>query len=148
MGEESYGLEFSGDYVASSWWKLDFNANFFYATVDGSNLNQNFQATTTSMLFRQSSRFTLPKGWDLQIRGNYEARRKTAQGVQKGIFFLDLSASKKILNQRGTLIFNVADVLNSRINRYITEGSNFFTEGESQMVLRQTNLTFTYRIKQ
>ena len=148
VGEESYGLEFSGDYVASSWWKLDFNANFFYATVDGSNLNQNFQATTTSMLFRQSSRFTLPKGWDLQIRGNYEARRKTAQGVQKGIFFLDLSASKKILNQRGTLIFNVADVLNSRINRYITEGSNFFTEGESQMVLRQTNLTFTYRIKQ
>ncbi|MFM2250840.1 MAG: hypothetical protein RLZZ358_1767 [Bacteroidota bacterium] len=148
VGEESYGLEFSGDYVASSWWKLDFNANFFYAKVDGSNLNQNFQATTTSMLFRQSSRFTLPKGWDLQVRGNYEARRKTAQGVQKGIFFLDLSASKKIFNQRGTLIFNVADVLNSRINRYITEGSNFFTEGESQMVLRQTNLTFTYRIKQ
>ncbi len=148
VGEESYGLEFSGDYVASSWWKLDFNANFFYATVDGSNLNQNFQATTTSMLFRQSSRFTLPKGWDLQVRGNYEARRKTAQGIQKGIFFLDLSASKKILNQRGTLILNVADVLNSRINRYITEGSNFFTEGESQMVLRQTNLTFTYRIKQ
>ncbi len=148
VGEESYGLEFSGDYVASSWWKLDFNANFFYAVVDGSNLNQNFQATTTSMLFRQSSRFTLPKSWDLQVRGNYEARRKTAQGVQKGIFFLDLSASKKILNQRGTLILNVADVLNSRINRYITEGSNFFTEGESQMVLRQTNLTFTYRIKQ
>ncbi len=148
VGEESYGLEFSGDYVASSWWKLDFNANFFYAVVDGSNLNQNFQATTTSMLFRQSSRFTLPKGWDLQVRGNYEARRKTAQGVQKGIFFLDLSASKKILNQRGTLIFNVADAFNSRINRYITEGSNFFTEGESQMVLRQTNLTFTYRFKQ
>jgi outer membrane receptor protein involved in Fe transport len=148
VGEDSYGLEFSGDYVANSWWKLDFNANFFYATVDGSNLNQNFQATTTSMLFRQSSRFTLPKGWDLQVRGNYEARRKTAQGVQKGIFFLDLSASKKILNQRGTLILNVADVLNSRINRYITEGSNFFTEGESQMVLRQINLTFTYRIKQ
>ncbi len=148
VGEESYGLEFSGDYVASSWWKLDFNANFFYAVVDGSNLNQNFQATTTSMLFRQSSRFTLPKGWDLQVRGNYEARRKTAQGVQKGIFFLDLSASKKILNQRGTLILNVADVLNSRINRYITEGSNFFTEGESQIALRQTNLTLTYRIKQ
>ncbi len=148
VGEESYGLEFSGDYAAKSWWKLDFNANFFYAKVDGSNLNQNFQATTTSMLFRQTSRFTLNKGWDLQLRGNYEARRKTAQGIQKGIFFLDFSASKKILAQRGTLIFTISDVLNSRINRYITEGGNFFTEGESQMVLRQTNLTFNYRIKQ
>jgi outer membrane receptor protein involved in Fe transport len=148
VGEESYGLELSGDYAAKSWWKLDFNANFFYAKVDGSNLNQNFQATTTSMLFRQTSRFTLDKGWDLQLRGNYEARRKTAQGVQKGIFFLDFSASKKILGQRGTLIFTLSDALNSRINRYVTEGGNFFTEGESQMMLRQANLTFNYRIKQ
>jgi outer membrane receptor protein involved in Fe transport len=148
VGEESYGLELSGDYAAKSWWKLDFNANFFYAKVDGSNLNQNFQATTTSMLFRQTSRFTLEKGWDLQLRGNYEARRKTAQGVQKGIFFLDISASKKILGQRGTLIFTLSDALNSRINRYVTEGGNFFTEGESQMMLRQANLTFNYRIKQ
>jgi hypothetical protein len=59
---------------------------------------------------------------------------------------MDLSASKKILQQRGTLILTVADVLNSRINRYLTEGANFLTEGESQMILRQTNLTFSYRI--
>ncbi|MFN5332792.1 MAG: TonB-dependent receptor domain-containing protein [Bacteroidota bacterium] len=144
--EVSYGLEFSGDYAATRWWKLDFNANFFYADVDGSNLDQNFQASTTSVLFRQSSRFTLPKSWDLQLRANYEAKRRTAQGIQKGIFFLDLSASKKILQQRGTLILTVADVLNSRINRYLTEGANFLTEGESQMILRQTNLTFSYRI--
>jgi outer membrane receptor protein involved in Fe transport len=147
VGEESYGLEFSGDYVATDWWKLDFNANFFYAQVDGSNLNQNFQATTTSMLFRQSSRISLPKNWDFQLRGNFEARRRIAQGIQKGIFFIDLSASKKILSQRGTLILTVSDLLNSRINRDLTEGDNFFTESESQMVQRQLNLTFNYRIK-
>jgi len=147
VGEESYGLEFSGDYVATPWWKLDFNANFFFAQVDGSNLNQNFQATTTSMLFRQSSRISLPKNWDFQLRGNFEARRRIAQGIKKGIFFLDLSASKKILNQRGTLILTVSDLLNSRINRDLTEGDNFFTESESQMVQRQMNLTFNYRIK-
>ncbi|MCU0402410.1 MAG: outer membrane beta-barrel family protein, partial [Algoriphagus sp.] len=147
-GEVSYGLEFSGDYAATPWWKLDFNANFFYADIDGSNLDKNFQATTTSLLFRQTSRFTIADNWDLQVRANYEARRKTAQGVQKGIFFIDLSASRKIMNNRGTLILNVTDLLNSRINRYITEGANFFTEGEAQMIRRQTNLTFTYRIKQ
>ena len=147
-GEVSYGLEFSGDYAATPWWKLDFNANFFYADIDGSNLDQNFQATTTSLLFRQTSRFTIADKWDLQVRANYEARRKTAQGVQKGIFFIDLSASRKIMNNRGTLILNITDLLNTRINRYITEGANFFTEGEAQMIRRQTNLTFTYRIKQ
>ena len=147
-GEKSFGVEFSGDYRVKDWWKLDFNANFFHARIDASNIGQTELRKTYSWLFRQTSRFTFGEGWDIQVRANYEARQKTAQGVRKGIFFLDLSASKRILEDRGTLILNVTDVFNSRINRYIIEGFNFFTEGESQMVRRQTNLTFAYRIKQ
>ena len=147
-GEKSYGVEFSGDYRVKDWWKLDFNANFFHARIDASNIGQTELRTTYSWLFRQTSRFTFGEGWDIQVRANYEARQKTAQGVRKGIFFLDLSASKRILQDRGTLVLNVTDVFNSRINRYITEGYNFYTEGESQMLRRQTNLTFAYRIKQ
>ena len=147
-GEKSFGVEFSGDYRVKDWWKLDFNANFFHARIDASNIGQTELRKTYSWLFRQTSRFTFGEGWDIQVRANYEARQKTAQGVRKGIFFLDLSASKRILEDRGTLILNVTDVFNSRINRYIIEGFNFFTEGESQMIRRQTNLTFAYRIKQ
>lgn len=147
-GEKSYGVEFSGDYRVKDWWKLDFNANFFHARIDASNIGQTELRTTYSWLFRQTSRFTFGEGWDIQVRANYEARQKTAQGIRKGIFFVDLSASKRILQDRGTLVINVTDVFNSRINRYITEGANFFTEGETQMIRRQTNLTFAYRIKQ
>lgn len=147
-GEKSFGVEFSGDYRVKDWWKLDFNANFFHARIDASNIGQTELRKTYSWLFRQTSRFTFGEGWDIQARANYEARQKTAQGVRKGIFFLDLSASKRILEDRGTLILNVTDVFNTRINRYIIEGFNFFTEGESQMIRRQTNLTFAYRIKQ
>lgn len=147
-GEKSYGVEFSGDYRVKDWWKLDFNANFFHARIDASNIGQSELIKTYSWLFRQTSRFTFGEGWDVQVRANYEARQKTAQGLRKGIFFMDLSASKRILGDRGTLVLNVTDVFNTRINRYIIEGANFFTEGESQMVRRQTNLTFAYRIKQ
>ncbi len=147
-GEKSYGVEFSGDYRPTSWWKLDFNANFFHARIDASNVGQAELRKTYSWLFRQTSRFTFGKGWDVQVRANFEARQKTAQGVRKGIFFIDLSASKRILDDRGTLILNITDLLNTRINRFIIEGENFFTEGESQMIRRQTNLTFAYRIKQ
>lgn len=146
--EQSVGLEFSADYRPTNWWKLDLNLNFFHANIDGSNIEANFQAKTTSWLLRHTSRFTLENGWDMQLRGNYEARQKTAQGVRKGIFFADFSASKRILQDRGTLIFNVTDILNTRRNRYIIEGENFFTEGDSQFMRRQINMTFTYRIKQ
>lgn len=147
-GEKSYGFEFSGDYRVKEWWKLDFNANFFHARIDASNIGRTDLIKTYSWLFRQTSRFTFGEGWDIQVRANYEARQKTAQGTRKGIFFMDLSASKRILQDRGTLVLNVTDVFNTRINREIFEGVNFYTEREAQMIRRQTNFTFAYRIKQ
>lgn len=145
-GERSFGLEFSADYRPKDWWKLDLNLNFFHANIDGSNVQADFQARTSSFLARQTSRFTLDGGWDLQLRANYDARQKTAQGVRKGLFFIDLSASKQIMQERGRLILTANDLFNSRRNRYIIEGENFFTEGDSQFIRRQINLTFTYRI--
>ena len=146
-GEQAFGLELSADYKIKSWWKLDLNLNFFHASIDGSNIQTEFQAKTSSFLARQTSRFTLKNGWDLQVRSNYDARQKTAQGVRKGIFFMDFSASKQILADRGRLIFTANDIFNSRRNRYITEGFNFYTEGDSQFIRRQLNLTFSYRLK-
>src|SRR5690606_25129630 len=123
-GENSFGVEISSDYQLYNWWKLDFNVNFFHADIDGTNIQDGYKTKTTSWLFRQTSRFTVANGWDLQLRANYDARQKTVQGIRKGIFFLDLSASKNVLQDRGTLVFNVTDIFNSRRNRYISEGMN------------------------
>lgn len=147
-GEDSFGIEFSSDYRPTEWWKLDLNVNFFHANIDGSNIQSGYKRKTYSWLFRQTSRFTLGNGLDLQIRANYEARQKTAQGVRKGIFFMDFSASKRIIQDRGTLTLNVTDIFNSRRNRYIVEGETFFTEGNFQYMRRQINLTMNYRLKQ
>ena len=147
-GEQSFGVELSGDYRPNEWWKIDVNVNFFHANIDGSNIKADYTAKTYSWLFRQTSRFTLSNGLDLQFRANYEARQKTAQGIRKGIFYMDLSASKDIINDRGTLTLNATDILNSRKNRSITEGDNFFTEASSQRQMRQINLTMNYRLKQ
>ncbi|WP_339701956.1 outer membrane beta-barrel family protein [Algoriphagus aquimarinus] len=147
-GENSIGVELSGDYRPKEWWKIDMNVNFFHANIDGSNIQAGYTAKTYSWLLRQTSRFTLNNGMDIQFRANYEARQKTAQGVRKGIFFMDLSASKDIINDRGTLTLNAIDILNSRKNRYITQGANFYTEGKSQYQRRQINITMNYRLKQ
>jgi outer membrane receptor protein involved in Fe transport len=147
-GEKSFGVEFSSDYRPTEWWKLDLNVNFFHANIDGSNIQADYKAKTYSWLFRQTSRFTVGDGFDIQLRANYEAKQKTAQGIRKGIFFMDLSASKRIIQDRGTLTFNITDVLNSRRNRYIIEGDTFFTEGDFQTIVRQFNLTMSYRLKQ
>jgi hypothetical protein len=97
---------------------------------------------------RQSSRFSLPKGLDVQLRANYEAKQKTVQGTRLPLYYFDLSASKDILKGNGTLNFSVLDVFNTRKFRSITEGTNFNTESSGQTRRRQFNLTLNYRIKQ
>jgi len=124
------------------------NFNFFHADIDGSNIVETYKASTYSWFARQTSRFTLPKNFDLQIRGNYEAPQNTAQGKRKSLYYADLSMSKDVMKGRGTFTLNVLDVFNTRKMRSISEGANFYTESNFQPRRRQINLTFNYRIKQ
>jgi ferric enterobactin receptor len=146
--ENSFGAEFTSSYTPYNWWKLDGSLNFFRAITDGSNLNDTFQSDTYSWFARLTSRFTLPKNTDFQLRGNYEAPQQTPQGERLAIATLDLALSRDILKNRGTLTLNVIDVFNSRRYRSITRGELFYTESASQGRLRQINLTFNYRLRQ
>jgi ferric enterobactin receptor len=146
--EDAFGVEFTCGYTPVKWWKVDLNANFFEAHIDGSNIPGAFRATTQSWFLRHTSKFSLPKHLDLQCRFNYEAPQKTAQGSRKALYFMDLAASKDILNRNGTLTFSVSDVFNTRRWRTVVIGDNFYTESDSQWRVRQVNLTFNYRVKQ
>lgn len=148
LSEKSFGTEFTSGYTPYKWWKLDFNFNFFHADIDGSNIIKTYKASTYSWFVRQTSRFMFPKNFDIQLRGNYEAPQKTAQGTRKALYYADFSTSKDVFNGNGTLTFNVLDVFNSRKYRSITTGPNFYTEGNSQYRRRQINLTLNYRIRQ
>src|SRR5690606_5507222 len=148
LSEKAVGVEFSSTYSPTTWWKLDFNFNFFQADIDGSNINENYTAKTKSWFVRQTSRFTLPHSLDIQVRGNYEAPQNTAQGRRKSLSYADLSMSKDIFSGRGTVTLNVLDVFNSRRMRSISEGVNFYTESDFLPRRRQINLTLNYRIKQ
>ncbi|MEJ1237496.1 TonB-dependent receptor [Chryseolinea sp. T2] len=147
-GEKSYGIEFVSNLNPVKWWKVDLNFNFFHSNVDGSNIDESYKRTTYSWFARATNRFTLPKGFDAQVRANYEAPQKTAQGERKELYYFDLSFSKDILKGRGTLNLNVLDLFNTRRMRTVTEGEDFYTYNNSQFRRRQINLTFSYRIKQ
>lgn len=148
LDEHSFGAEFTSSYTVAKWWKLDFNFNFFRAITDGSNIQEDYQSDTYAWFTRQTSRFSLAKKTDIQIRASYEAPRKTPQGEVKSLFFTDLSVSRDLFKGQGKLVLNVLDVFNSRRFRSITRGENFITESNGQMRLRQINLTLNYRLNQ
>ena len=151
--EDAYGAEFTGSFTPAAWWKLDQSFNFFRAIIDGSNFEENFSNDTYSWFTRHTSRFTLPKDIDFQVRANYEAPQKTAQGSMKALYYVDLGLSKDFLNKKGTITLNALDLFNSRISRAIYRGESsdgvaFYTSSRNQGRRRQVNLTLSYRLNQ
>lgn len=147
LSEKAWGAEFTASWKAFTWWKLDANFNLFHADIDGSNIVKLYKRSTNSWFARQTSRFILPKALEVQLRANYEAAQKTAQGKRKALFYTDFSASKDVLNSKGTITLSVLDVFQSRRFKSSMMGINFYSESESFRP-RQINLTFSYRIRQ
>ncbi|MGZ8510502.1 MAG: TonB-dependent receptor domain-containing protein [Chitinophagaceae bacterium] len=148
LNEKAWGAEFTGALTPVNWWKIDMNVNLFHSAIDGSNILASYKASSYTWFARQTSRFSLPHTIEIQARGNYEAAQKTAQGKRKSLYYFDLSASKDVIKGKGTINLNILDVFNSRRNRSISLGPNFYSEGSSQFRRRQINFTFNYRIRQ
>jgi outer membrane receptor protein involved in Fe transport len=147
ISEKAWGAEFTTALTPVSWWKVDMNVNLFHADIDGTNILSTYKASTYSWFARQTSRFTLPHHMEMQLRFNYEAAQKTAQGKRKAVYYFDFSASKDVFKGKGTINLNVLDVFNTRKFRSISTGPNFYTEGY-QFRQRQINFTLNYRIRQ
>lgn len=150
--EDSYGLEVTTSYDPFRWWRLSADFNFFRSITDGGERFPNLSADTYTWFTRGTSRITVNKETDIQVRFNYRAPRQVPQGRNRSMYSIDLAASHDILNDKGTLTLSVRDLLNSRKWRYITEGAEgdytFYTEGDFQWRARQVTLTFNYRLNQ
>ncbi len=143
-----YGFSFNGNYDPFKIWKLTGNLNFFRAITEGEYEGQTFDADAYTWFGRVSSRLTVLKKIDVQTTFNYRAPRNTTQGRSKAMYHADLAASMDVLSKNGTLTLSVRDVFNTRRWRNITEGADFYTEGDFQWRQRQVTLTFSYRLNQ
>lgn len=143
---DDIGFEFTGSYNPFEWWKMNGNLNLFRSTTKGEYEGQLLEAEAFSWFGRLSSRLTLWKKVDVQASFNYRAPRNTTQGRSKAMYHADLGASMDILKNKGTLTLSVRDVFNTRRWRSITEGDDFYSEGDFQWRARQVSLTFSYRL--
>jgi outer membrane receptor protein involved in Fe transport len=146
--EKSYGLEVTASYNPYKWWRLNGDVNFFKSTIDGSNFQEGLTVDAYSMQGRATSRMTLWKKTDVQLRLSYYAPRKTLQSTRKAIFSTDLGISRDILKNKGTLTLSVRDLFNTRKYRSETFIDDFYSNSEFQWRTRSASLTFSYRLNQ
>ncbi len=146
--QDDVGFEFNFSYNPFKWWRINGDMNLFRSITDGSNVNNSFTADTYTMSGRLTSRTTIMKKTDLQIRFNYRAPRETTQGTTKAIASINLGMSRDVFKKNGTLTLSVSDLFNSRIRRGTLFTENLYREEEFQWRGRTARLTLNYRLNQ
>lgn len=145
---ERYGAELGLLYNPAKWLRLNGSFNFFQFVTEGVFNEVDFGTKNTSWFSRFSSKVTLPGKIDWQTNAFYRGPSQTAQSENKGIFSLDLAFSKDVLGDKGTVSFNVSDLLNTRKRQSLTQTAFFTSDSEFQWRERQITLGFIYRINE
>ena len=151
--QERYGAEIVVSTQPATWWRLFGNFNLFGYKSDGAYIAEDgtsysFEGDGISWFSRISNNFTLPSKIGFQLNGYFRGAQENAQERRKANFSVDVALTKDVLQDRGTLSFNVRDVFNSRRRQETQYGDGFISETDMQWRPRSFNLSFTYRINQ
>lgn len=145
---ERYGAELGILYNPKKWLRLNFSANAFLFETEGSFNGTDFGASNFSFFTRGSAKVSLPYKIDWQTNIFYRGPRNNAQTDTRGFLFTNLAFSKDILDDNGTIAFNVSDIFNSSRRQSLTTTDSFISDSEFQFRVRSFNLAFTYRFNQ
>ena len=153
--QERTGLELTLNYKPFKVWNINSDFNVYNVTSKGdytnasTNVTQNFDFKNTSYFIRLNQKITLPSAVDLQINTNYRGPSENAQTKSKGVFSLNIAASKDLFNERASLSLNFSDVFNSRISQRRTTIPGFLEQySEFQWREPQLRVSFVYRFNQ
>ena len=153
--QERTGFEFTLNYKPFKVWNINSDFNLFHVVSNGdytnptTNVTQNFDFENTAFFIRLNQKITLPGKTDLQINSNYRGPNQNAQTESKGIFSMNIAASKDFFNDKASLSLNVSDVFNSRKRQSTTIIPGFSEQyGEFQWRERQIRISFVYRFNQ
>ncbi len=144
--QTSYGIELTGTYKPLKWWTLNGTINGYGAQLDGSNIQDGAQRDFFTYTVQASSMMRIPNWFNVQVRGNYQAERETAQGKRLSITRMDVAVTKDFLQGKANASFKIQDVFNSRIRRSESSGTNFDIYQEGQWRPRMFIIGFTYRL--
>jgi outer membrane receptor protein involved in Fe transport len=120
--------------------------NLFYNHLDGFDYAGTQYASSESLGWsgRIIANIALPAGIMSQVSGGYLSRRNIAQGESLPTWGIDAGLRKTFFDKKLMVNLTARDILNTRINKDITSGNNFYDYSESQYNARMLGLVLTY----
>lgn len=143
--QDAAGLELISKVNLFRWWDATANVNLFY---DNTTPYAEFNADRVenfSWNGNINTNVKLTKSTSMQARGFYRAPRKWVQGSMRSMTGLDMAVRQDVLAGKGSVMFNVRDVFNTRRFRMENNLPTQLIRMENRWMRRMFTLSFTYR---
>jgi outer membrane receptor protein involved in Fe transport len=80
----SYGLELTNKIGVTKWWDLTVNVNLFNSKINANIPGSEISNDLVSWFGKMNNSFKLPKGWSVQLSGDYQAKTVLPQNSGSG----------------------------------------------------------------
>ena len=143
--QRQYGIAVSAGGQVYKWWSGNVYANVYNNLFEGIVNNDPVKISATTAQFNVSNQFKFGKTWGAEVSGFYRTGGVDGVFRIKGFGMMNMGVSKQILKGKGSLRFNIRDVLYSQKIKGDIKYSNIDASFRQVRDSRQVALGFTYR---
>lgn len=142
----NYGITENIQWQPRKWYQLSFFANLYQNEYDGAINGIPFSASQLTLTMNMSQQFSWGKGWTAELSGNYTSRnRDEGQAIILPAGQLTIALSKSVLNNKGSIKFNVRDIFYTQNPKEIQNFQDVQSDLRISRDSRVFNLAFSYR---
>jgi hypothetical protein len=139
-------LSVDGSTDISKWYRLNTYLELGHQIFESALYTEQLNASGTYFAANITNSFQLGKGWNADIRGDYQSDVVYAQLLIKSFGTLNLAAQKKILKDKGSLKLSLSDILfTRRADGIINNLKDTDADWNSRLDTRSATLAFSYR---
>lgn len=143
--QQSAWADVAATQTLTKWWKMQHYAAVGYGqTVSAYAPGQVINAGSWNAYVDGTHNFTLPKGYNLELRYNYVSPRIEYIYQSKGYGTVSLGLQKSVLAGKGNLQLNLNDLFNTYREYFVSQYGNLDVSTLQKRNSRQATLRFTY----
>ncbi|MBL4650919.1 MAG: TonB-dependent receptor [Aureispira sp.] len=120
------GVEFNAKYTPIKWLIINGDFNYNYFSRKGTFGANDFNFNTSQWSTKLTTKFKLPYGIDLELRGDYRSTYQTVQSKVGDSFSLNIGVRKKLLKGKAVISLSVRDLLATRVRETEIAQDDFY----------------------
>lgn len=145
---KNYGIEVTASYRPIKGLRINGEVNWYGYQENGQFLDNDFDFQSDTWRGRMSVQYEFLKSFSLQGRLNYNSPYRSANEIEKAIYYADFALGKKFLDDKLSITFNLRNAFDSRWYQSTTARPTFTHYSRTAWNVRRFGLSLTYRFQQ